>query len=161
MLWHFRRRNGTLQLTPYDTRIQAASPSCAVATFPPHNQRSPHLRSRTEPLRHGASRRPHRRRHPGFRAHRGRSHTSEELRHTFELLGLTDKAGIFETDDTHNLNQELCGRSRAARSRLGSDRLMLSYRSVVDDPLYRRPLSSLLPGVIGEFEVEDILANAA
>jgi pimeloyl-ACP methyl ester carboxylesterase len=27
----------------------------------------------------------------------------------------------------------------------------LSYRSVVDDPLYRQPLSSLLPGVIGEF----------
>ena len=38
---------------------------------------------------------------------------------------------------------------------------MLSYRSVVDEPLYRQPLSSLLPGVIGEFEVVDILAAIA
>ena len=38
---------------------------------------------------------------------------------------------------------------------------MLSYRSVIDDPLYRQPLSSLLPGVIGEFEVRDVLAAIA
>jgi alpha-beta hydrolase superfamily lysophospholipase len=38
---------------------------------------------------------------------------------------------------------------------------MLSYRSVIDDPLYRQPLSAFLPGVIGAYEVRDILAAIA
>jgi hypothetical protein len=38
---------------------------------------------------------------------------------------------------------------------------LLSYRCLLEDPLYQQPFSSFLPGVIGAYEVRDILAAIA
>jgi cephalosporin-C deacetylase-like acetyl esterase len=111
----------TLQLAPYETRIQAASPSCAVATFrhkteglliadPEQNLYGtlaygidhPELLAAVAPraVLIGAAIR-------DFVPIAGARSTSEEIRRPFDLMGASDKAAIFETDDTHNLNQEL------------------------------------------------------
>jgi pimeloyl-ACP methyl ester carboxylesterase len=111
----------TLQLAPYETRIQAASPSCAVATFrhkteglliadPEQNLYGtlaygidhPELLAAVVPraVLIGAAIR-------DFVPVAGARSTHEEVQGPFEVMGASAKAAIFETDDTHNLNQEL------------------------------------------------------
>jgi hypothetical protein len=111
----------TLQLAPFETRIQAASPSCAVASFRHKTEAlliadpeqilygtlgygidHPELLATVAPrgVLIGAAIR-------DFVPIAGARGAYEELRHPFSLMGATDKAGFVETDDTHSLNQEL------------------------------------------------------
>jgi cephalosporin-C deacetylase-like acetyl esterase len=111
----------TLQLAPFETRIRAASPSCAVASF--RHKTEGLLIADPEQILYGTL--AYGIDHPELLAAvapravligaaikdfvpiTGARRTSEELRHPFRLMGAAGKAGIFETDDTHTLNQEL------------------------------------------------------
>ncbi len=111
----------TLQLAPFETRIQAIVPSCAVSTF--RHKTEGLLIADPEQILYGTL--AYGIDHPELLAAvapravligaaiqdfvpiAGARRTRQELRRPFRLIGAADRAGIFETDDKHSLNQEL------------------------------------------------------
>ena len=111
----------TLQLAPFETRIQAAVSVCAVSTFrdktealliadPEQNLYGtlgygidhPELLATVapRPMLIGSALR-------DFVPIEGARRTYQEVRHVYDVLGCPGKLGMFTTDDQHSLNQEM------------------------------------------------------
>ena len=111
----------TLQLAPFETRIQAAVSVCAVSTFrhktealliadPEQNLYGtlgygidhPELLAAVAPraMLIGSALR-------DFVPIEGARRTYQEVRHVYDVLGCPDKLAMFTTDDQHSLNQEM------------------------------------------------------